>query len=111
MIAALGERDQLLDLGLDGLRLRLAGLDPLVDDQLLGEVREQRLAVRGVAAQQSLLAAVAHGRESSRAAAPGPANSGSRSLPRSTSGRSSESRSAPTPTCGPDRRRSGRRRA
>ena len=35
-VAALGERDQLLDLGLDRLRLRLGGLDPLVLDQLLG---------------------------------------------------------------------------
>ena len=45
-VAAFGERDQLLDLGLDRLGLGLAGLDPLVLDQLLGEVREQRLAVR-----------------------------------------------------------------
>ena len=44
-VAALGQRDQLLDLGLDGLGLRLGGLDPLVLDDLLAEVRQQRLAM------------------------------------------------------------------
>ena len=47
-VAALGERDQLLDLGLDGLGLGLGRLDPLVLDDLLAEVAQQRLAVRGV---------------------------------------------------------------
>jgi hypothetical protein len=46
-VAALGERDQLLDLGLDGLGLGLGRLDPLVLDDLLAEVHQQRLAVRG----------------------------------------------------------------
>jgi hypothetical protein len=58
-VAALGERDQLLDLGLDRLGLRLAGLDPLVLDQLLGEVGEQGLAMRRVAAELVPLPAVA----------------------------------------------------
>src|SRR5205807_10648022 len=48
-VTALGERDELLDLGLDGLGLGLAGLDALVLDDLLAEVREQRLAMRRVA--------------------------------------------------------------
>ena len=50
-VAALGERDQLLDLGLDRLGLRLAGLDPLVLDQLAREVAQQRLAMRRVTAE------------------------------------------------------------
>src|SRR5206468_11038751 len=50
-VAPLRERDQLLDLRLDRLRLRLGGLDALVLDDLLAEVRQQRLAVRGAAAQ------------------------------------------------------------
>src|SRR4051812_39649233 len=59
-VAALGERDQLLDLGLDGLGLRLAGLDPLVLDDLLAEVGQQRLAVRGVAAELVAVLLMAH---------------------------------------------------
>src|SRR5215210_5687964 len=54
--------DQLLELGLHGLRLGLAGPDPLVLDQLPGEVLHQRLAVRGVAAQLVALLGVAHRR-------------------------------------------------
>src|SRR5947209_817430 len=50
-VAALGERDQLLHLGLDRLGLRLRRLDALVLDDLLAEVGEQRLAVRRVAAE------------------------------------------------------------
>ena len=50
-VAALCERDELLDLGLDGLGLRLGRFDPLVLDDLLAQVHEQRLAVRGVAAE------------------------------------------------------------
>src|SRR4051794_26932302 len=45
-VTALGERDQLLDLGLDRLGLGLRGLDALVLDDLLAEVRQQRLAMR-----------------------------------------------------------------
>jgi hypothetical protein len=45
-IAALGERDQLLELGLEGLGLRLRSADALVLDQLLGHGPEQRLAMR-----------------------------------------------------------------
>jgi hypothetical protein len=48
-VTALGERDELLQLGLDGLRLRLGRSDPLVLDDLLAEVREQRLPVGGAA--------------------------------------------------------------
>src|SRR4051812_22719678 len=59
-IPPLGESNQLLDLGLDRLGLGLAGLDPFVLDQLLGEVREQCLAMRRVAAQLVSLLAVAH---------------------------------------------------
>src|SRR3954471_2115437 len=58
--AALGERDQLLDLGLDGLGLRLAGLDPLVLDQLAREVAQERLAMGGITAELVSLLAVAH---------------------------------------------------
>ncbi len=60
-VAALGERDQLLDLRLDGLRLRLGRLDPLVLDQLLGQVHQQRLAVGAVAAELVAGLLVAHG--------------------------------------------------
>src|SRR3954453_22712316 len=49
-VAALGQRDELLDLGLDRLGLRLGGPDALVLDDLLAEVRQQRLAMRRVAA-------------------------------------------------------------
>jgi len=44
-VAALGQRNQLLDLGLDRLRLRLRCFDPLVLDDLLAEVHQQGLAV------------------------------------------------------------------
>src|SRR6476620_8617498 len=50
-VAAPRKRDQLLDLGLDRLGLGLGGLDPLMLDDLLAEVREQRLAVRCVAGE------------------------------------------------------------
>src|SRR3954451_20318004 len=59
-VAALGQRDQLLDLGLDGLGLRLAGLDPLVLDQLAREVAQERLAMGGITAELVSLLAVAH---------------------------------------------------
>ena len=45
-VAALGQRDELLDLRLDRLGLGLGGLDALVLDDLLAEVGQQRLAVR-----------------------------------------------------------------
>src|SRR5205823_12698599 len=61
-VAALGKRDQLLDLRLDGLGLRLARLYPLVLDHLAGEVSQERPAMRRVAAQLVPLLAVAHGR-------------------------------------------------
>ena len=51
-VAALGERDQLLDLGLDRLGLGLGGLDPLVLDDLLAEVRSS--ALRCAASRLSL---------------------------------------------------------
>src|SRR3712207_6127008 len=44
-VAALGQRDELLDLGLDGLGLRLGRADALVLDDLLAEVGQQGLAV------------------------------------------------------------------
>ena len=61
-VALLGEGDQPLQLGLDGLGLGLGRLDALVVDHLAAEVHEQRLAVRRVARQLALLLAVAHGR-------------------------------------------------
>src|SRR5215212_9598426 len=70
-VAAPRERDQLLDLGLDRLRLRDGRLDPLVLDQLLREVREQRLAVRRVARELVPVALVAHRPNPTRRAAPG----------------------------------------
>src|SRR4051812_47877446 len=54
------ERDQLLDLRLDGLGLGLGGLDPLVVDDLDAEVGEQRLAVRAVAAELMTRLLMAH---------------------------------------------------
>jgi hypothetical protein len=48
-VTALGERDELLDLRLDGLGLRLGRSDALVGDDLLAEVRQQCLAMRGAA--------------------------------------------------------------
>src|SRR4051794_34613255 len=60
LIAALGERDQLLDLRLGRLGLGLGRLDPLVLDDLLGEVHQQRLTVRRVAAELVSLLLVAH---------------------------------------------------
>src|SRR3954451_5775338 len=59
LIAALRERDQLLDLRLGRLRLGLGRLDPLVLDDLLGEVHQQRLTVRRVAAELVSLLLVA----------------------------------------------------
>src|SRR6185436_14840626 len=59
-VAALGERDQLLDLRLDGLGLGLTGSDPLVLDDLLAEVREQRLAMRGAARELVAVSLVTH---------------------------------------------------
>src|SRR5262245_6717903 len=66
-VAALGERDELLDLGLDGLRLRLRCLDPLVLDQIAREVAQQRPAVGRVAGELVPLLAVTHGRNASGA--------------------------------------------
>src|SRR6202035_4355102 len=60
-IAALGQRDQLLDLRLDGLGLRLGRLDPLVLDDLLAQVHQQRLAVRGVPAELVSCLLMTHG--------------------------------------------------
>src|SRR5919109_671781 len=50
-VAPLGERDQLLHLRRHRLCLRLAGLDPLVLDQLAREVAEQRAPVSCVSTQ------------------------------------------------------------
>src|SRR3954447_8312023 len=61
-ITALGERDELLDLRLDRLGLRLAGLDALVLDDLLAEVGEQRLAMRGAARELVAGLLMAHGK-------------------------------------------------
>src|SRR5579862_8059395 len=69
-VAALGERDQLLDLGLDRLGLRLGRLDPLVLDDLLREVGEQRAAMIRVAAELVALFLVAHRDQSSRRCSP-----------------------------------------
>ena len=60
-VAALRQGDEALDLGLDRLRLRLGGLDALVVDHLTAEVHQQRLAMRGAAAELSSVALVAHG--------------------------------------------------
>src|SRR6202011_4716361 len=57
-----GQRDQLLDLGLDGLGLGLGRHDPLVLDDLLAEVHEQRLAVGAVAAELVFGLLVSHRR-------------------------------------------------
>ena len=114
-VAPLGERDQLLDLGLDRLGLRLAGLDPLVLDQLPRQVLHQRLAVSRVAAQLVSCPLVAHG-----CLAPEPATrpggrargrASPRSPLRSSARRSSGSPSAPTPTSPAGRRSSARRPA
>src|ERR1700733_9445135 len=59
-ITALGQRDQLLELGLDRLGLRLGGPDPLVRDDLLGQVHQQRLAVRRVTRQLVSVSLVTH---------------------------------------------------
>ena len=59
-VSALGQRDQLLDLGLRDLGLGLAGLDALVVDQFLRQVRHQRLAVGGIATQLVSFLGVAH---------------------------------------------------
>src|SRR5215218_1349219 len=64
-IAALGQRDELLELRLDRLGLRLGRLDPLMLDDLLAEVHEQRLAMRRVAAELVACLLVAHERISS----------------------------------------------
>src|SRR6478609_242516 len=50
-VALARERDELLDLRLDRLGLGLAGLDPLVVDDLDAEVGQQRLAMRAVTAE------------------------------------------------------------
>jgi hypothetical protein len=60
-VALLGQRDELLDLRLDRLGLRLGGLDALVLDDLLAEVAQQRLAVGRVAAQLVTGLLMAHG--------------------------------------------------
>ena len=90
-VAAFGERDQLLDLGLDRLRLGLAGLDPLVLDQLLA--RGSRAGPRDARRRGSACFASC-GAASAPLSAParlspaegrGRGSAGSRSLPRSTS--------------------------
>src|SRR3954453_4437083 len=65
-VALLGERDELLDLGLDGLGLGLGRLDALVLDDLLAEVGQQRLAVGAVAAALVSGLLMAHGRRAPR---------------------------------------------
>src|SRR3984885_13472170 len=59
-ITALRERDQLLELGLDRLGLGLGGPDPLVRDDLFGQVHQQRLAGRRVTRQLGSILLVAH---------------------------------------------------
>src|SRR4051794_40647280 len=59
-VAPLPERDQLLDLRLDRLGLRLGGLDPLVLDDLLAEVGQHRLAVSRVSRELAALLLVSH---------------------------------------------------
>src|SRR4051794_37291861 len=59
-VAPLRERDELLDLRLDRLGLRLGGLDPLVLDDLLAEVGQHRLAVSRVARELAALLLVSH---------------------------------------------------
>src|SRR6266542_3028226 len=59
-IATLRERDEFLHLRLYRLRLRLAGLDALVLDQLAREVAHERPAMRRVAAELVALLCVAH---------------------------------------------------
>src|SRR3954454_18321764 len=59
-VATPRQGDQLLDLGLDSLGLGHGRLDPLVLDELLREVREQRLAVRRVAPELVPVLLVAH---------------------------------------------------
>src|ERR1017187_8598582 len=87
-IAPFGQRDQLLDLRLDGLGLGLGRLDPLVLDHFLAQVHQQRLAVRGAAAELISLTLMTHRTEVIRFAARGRGRGGSRSLRRSTSCRS-----------------------
>src|SRR4051812_2803002 len=60
-VAALGQGDQLLDLGLDGLGLGLCRLDALMLDDLLAEVGQQRLAMGRVARELAALLLMAHG--------------------------------------------------
>ena len=50
-VSALAEGDELLRVRPDRLRLRLGRLDPPVRDQGAGEVRIERLSVRGVATE------------------------------------------------------------
>src|SRR4051794_22378442 len=99
-VAALGERDELLHLGLDRLGLRLRGLDPLVLDQVARQVAEQRPAMGRIARELVPLLAVTHGgprlRAPTRVAVRARSGPASRSLPRSSADRSSESRLAPT---------------
>src|ERR1700733_3517002 len=59
-ITPLRERNQLLELGLDRLGLGLGGPDPLVRDDFLGQVHQQRLAVRRVTTQLISVPLVAH---------------------------------------------------
>src|SRR3954453_8190582 len=99
LVTALGEGDQLLDLRLGGLGLCFGRLDPLVLDDLLGEVQQQRLAVRRVAAELVSLLLVAHdGGKPSCRADPGREPSASPRPPRSTCDRSSGLPPAPTRT-------------
>src|SRR3954452_3324787 len=60
LIAALGERDQPLQVRLDRLGLGLSGLNPLMRAHLSGETHQQRLAVRGAATELSAVLLVAH---------------------------------------------------
>src|SRR5262249_10862486 len=59
-VSLLCQRDELLDLRLDGFGLGVGGLDPLVLDDLLAEVHEQRLAVRAVTAELVACLVVSH---------------------------------------------------
>jgi hypothetical protein len=61
-VASLGQRDQFLDVRLDRLGLGLRRFDPLVLDDLLAQVHQQRLAVRAVAAELVSFTLVSHER-------------------------------------------------
>src|SRR5690606_5479744 len=62
-------RDEALGHAAELLRLRVRGLDPLVEDQVAGEVTEHRATVAGVAAELPTRFPVTHGESPSGARA------------------------------------------